>query len=306
MLQSIKDDIKKTFQYGNMVNKLLIANLVVFVTMILLKVFMQPFDGVYETILRNLQISSDPLKVLIKPWTLVSHMFLHVGLWHIAWNLILLYWFGKIVGDLIGDNKILPIYIYGGLIGAIVMILYCNLTGVVSYGHGASAAVMAIIMVAALVAPDYNMRLIFLGDVKLKYIALAMIIIDLAGTAGDINTGGHFAHLGGVFFGWIFVNSLRGGKDLSVGFNNLIAKGQSIFEPKKEVAPKSPLKVKYKSKDFARSNTRNTTSKGSRKTDNVKLPFQEKLDAILEKIKAKGYDNLSDEEKEFLFQASKK
>jgi len=305
MLQSIKDDIKKAFQYGNMVNKLLIANLAVFVIAILLPVFLQPFDGVYDAILRNLQISSDPLKVLLKPWTLITHMFLHIGVWHIVWNMILLYWFGRIVGDLIGDNKILPIYIYGGLVGALIFIVYFNLIGegTLGYAHGASAAVMAMVMVAALVAPDYNIRLILLGDIKIKYIALAMIILDLAGTAGDSNTGGHFAHLGGVFFGWYFVYAMRAGNDLSVGFNRLIDKFKSLFEPKKEVAPRrSPLKVKYKAKDFAS----NTKSKGSRRSDNDNLPFQEKLDGILEKIKAKGYDNLSDEEKEFLFQASKK
>jgi len=287
-----------------MVNKLLIANLAVFVIMILFKVFMQPFEGVYDAILRNLQISSDPLKAIFKPWTFITHMFLHVGVWHIVWNMILLYWFGKIVGDLIGDNKILPIYIYGGLVGGLIFILYANLTGIggLGFAHGASAAVMAMVMVAALVAPDYNMRLILLGDIKIKYIALAMIILDLAGTAGNVNTGGHFAHLGGVFFGWFFVYSLRAGNDLSIGFNNVIAKGKGLFEPKKEIAPKSPLKVKYKAKNFAS----NVRSKGSRKSDNDNLPFQEKLDAILEKIKAKGYDNLSDEEKEFLFQASKK
>ena len=129
--------------------------LIVFVFIILLKVFMQPFDGIYDAILRNLQISSDPLTVLIKPWTLITHMFLHIGIWHIVWNMILLYWFGKIVGDLIGDNKVLPIYIYGGLFGALIFMLYFNLVGDGTVpAHGASAAVMAIIMVAALIAPD--------------------------------------------------------------------------------------------------------------------------------------------------------
>jgi len=304
MLQSIKDDIKRTFQSGNMVNKLLVANLAVFVIMILLKVFMQPFEGVYEAVLRNLQISSDPVKALIKPWTFISHMFLHVGVWHLVWNMILLYWFGKIVGDLIGDSKVLPIYIYGGLVGGLVFIIYANLVGIggAGFAHGASAAVMAMVMVAALVAPDYNIRLLLIGNVKIKYVALAMIILDLAGTAGDANTGGHFAHLGGVAFGYFFVYSMRSGNDLSVGFNNLIAKGKSLFEPKQELAPKRPLKVKYKAKNFAS----NVRRKGNQKSDNADLPFQEKLDSILEKIKAKGYDNLSDEEKEFLFQASKK
>lgn len=302
MLESIKDDIKKTFEYGNMVNRILIINLAVFVVIILLKVFLQPFEGVYESILRNLQISADPVRTFLRPWTFISHMFLHVGVWHIAWNMILFYWFGKIVGDLLGDNKILAIYIYGGLFGGLIFMLSFNLLGMgaIGFAHGASAAVMAVIMVAALVAPDYNLRLLLIGDVKIKYVALAMIILDIAGTAGDYNTGGHFAHLGGVFFGWFYVYQLRAGNDMAIGFNRMLDKIQSLFSKKETAKEKSPLKVKYKAKDIS------SKARGNRRSDNNNVPFQERVDAILEKIKAHGYDNLTDEEKEFLFQASKK
>lgn len=304
MLQSIKEDIRKTFQYGNMVNRLLIINLAVFVVLLLLNVFLKPFGDLPETILRNLQISSDTVRLLLKPWTIITHMFVHVGVWHIVWNMLLFYWFGKIVGDLIGDHKILPIYIYGGLVGALAFMISYNLMGmgqgVTGFAHGASAAVMAIIMVAALIAPDYSMRLLLIGDVKIKYIALGLIILDLAGSAGDINTGGHIAHLGGVFFGWFYVNMYQNGKDLADPFNNFIEKIQSFFKPK-QVQKKTPLNVRFKAENFTR-------SKGHRSSDKRShdLPFQERLDKILEKIKENGYDNLTDEEKEFLFLASKK
>ena len=302
MLESIKDDIKKTFLYGNMVNKILIVNLAVFVVVLLLSVFLQPFEGLYTTILRNLQISADPLRTLLRPWTVISHMFLHTDVWHIFWNMILFYWFGRITGDLIGDDKVLPIYIYGGLFGGLIYMITYNLMGITgpSFALGASAAVMAIIMVAALTAPDYTIRLFFIGDVKIKYIALAMIILDIAGTAKNYNTLGHFAHLGGVLFGWFYVSQARVGNDLSIGFNNMIDKMKGVFSKEKApVKAKSPLKVKYKSRNI-------TKAAGSRKSDSNHVPHQERVDAILEKIKAKGYDSLSDEEKEFLFQASKK
>jgi len=158
---------------------------------------------------------------------------------------------------------------------------------------------MAIVIAATLTAPDYSVRLLFLGDLKIKYIALAMIILDLVGIANDANTGGHFGHFGGLLFGWFYVAQLKSGNDLSIGFNNMIDKIQSIFIKEKVEKPKSPLKVKHKAKNF-------TKARGNRKSDNVNMPYQERIDAILEKIKAHGYDNLTDEEKEFLFQASKK
>ena len=300
MIESIRDDIKKTFQYGNMVSKILIINIAVFVVVLLLNIFLKTAGTWYSTIINNLAISSEPMTFLFKPWTFISHMFLHEGFWHLIWNMLIFYWFGRITGDLIGDNKILPIYIYGGLVGALAFILSFKLLGLgggIGIALGASAAVMAIVMVAAMVAPDYNMRLLLLGDVKIKYIALALILMDLVGTAGDVNTGGSVAHLGGMLYGAYFVYALRKGHDLSIGFNAWFDKLQSLFnrtpQPKK-----SPLKVKYKSKDFGR-------QKGSRAIDDG-VPFQEQLDRILEKIKEDGYEKLSDEEKEFLFQASKK
>lgn len=302
MLESIKDDIKKTFLYGNMVNKIIIVNLAVFVVVLLLKVFLKPWSDIFDTIFNNLQISADPVRTFLRPWTFITHMFLHVGIWHMVFNLIWLYLFGKIAGDLLGDRRVLPVYIYGGLVGAAVFMIYYNLLGpsIPGFAHGASAAVMAVVIAAALTAPDFSIRLLFLGDIKIKYIALVMVILDLVGIANEVNTGGHFGHLGGVFFGWFYVMQLRSGNDMADGFNRTVEKIQSFFTNEKKVAkPKSPLKVKYKAKNITKAN-------GNRRSDTNNVPHQERVDAILEKIKAKGYDNLTDEEKDFLFQASKK
>ena len=78
----------------------------------------------YSSFLSSFSLSSEPLNLLRRPWSLISHMFLHEGIWHIGWNMLMLYWFGRIVGDLIGDSKILPIYFLGGLCGALFYLTY--------------------------------------------------------------------------------------------------------------------------------------------------------------------------------------
>jgi len=304
MFQPIIDDVKRTFQSGNMVSKLIIINVAVFLFVLIIGIFLKQGDpnaAAYQWLIKNLAVSSEGMTILRKPWTLVSHMFLHEGLWHLAWNMLLFYWFGRIVGDFIGDRKILPIYILGGLAGILVYFIAAKI-GVVgsSIALGASAAVMAVISTAACLSPNYMMRLLIIGDVSIKYIVLFLIILDLVGISNMDNTGGHIAHLGGVAFGALFVYLLRNGFDLADGFNEFISQVKSIFQKKEKKTKKSPLTVKHSAVKKSKSSGR-----GSSRSD-ASMPFEEKLDRILEKIKSEGYDNLSDEEKEFLFQASKR
>lgn len=305
MFQPIIEDVKRTFQSGNMVSKLIIINVAVFLFVLIVGIFLKQGDpnaAAYQWFIKNLAVSSEGMTILRKPWTLITHMFLHEGLWHLAWNMLLFYWFGRIVGDFIGDRKILPIYILGGLAGILVYFIAAKL-GVVgsSIAMGASAAVMAVISTAACLSPNYMMRLLIIGDVSIKYIVLFLIIWDLVGISAMDNTGGHIAHLGGVAFGALFVYLIRQGFDLADGFNEFVNQVKSIFQKKEKKPKRSPLTVKHS----AVKKSRSSSAKGSSKSDSP-LPFEEKLDRILVKIKSKGYENLSDEEKEFLFQASKR
>ncbi len=304
MYQSILDDIKRTFTSGNMISKLVIINVGVFMLVLFLKIVLHggsPSSEAYDTLIRNLAISSEGLDALFKPWTLITHMFLHEGFWHLIFNMLLLYWFGRIVGDFIGDNRILPLYIMGGLFGIGFYLLFAKV-GLLSTGLalGASAAVMAIASSSAFISPDYNMRLLIIGNVPLKYVVLFLIVLDFVNIGAMNNTGGHIAHLGGVIYGGLYVYLLRQGNDLADGFNNMIDGFKNLFNRKpKQAAQKSPLTVTHKAKTNLR------RAKGNKSTDEA-MPYQEQLDKILEKIKEQGYDNLSEEEKEFLFQASKR
>jgi len=304
MFKSIVDDVKNSFRSGNMITILILINCIVFLGVLLLKLIFFKWqadvgtDGYLYTFIvdENLRLSSKWLEALKHPWTLFTHMFLHTGPWHLVINMLWLYWFGRILGDLLGDKRVLPIYIMGGLFGGIV---YLITSSIIPWSGGpgalgASAAVMAIVMAAAVTSPDYQMRLIFLGDVKLKYVALVVIVLDLLGTMAG-NSGGHFGHLGGLLFGYSYVVGLRNGYNLGspVDYVTDLYNGNRDIKKSK---PKAKMEVAHRSK----------LVKPSRKEPTTNSTNQERLDQILDKIKQKGFDNLSDEEKEFLYQASKK
>jgi len=293
MFRSITEDVKSSFDYGNMVVKLIIINIVVFMVTALLNAFFPVF---YQSnILPYLALPGDALTLLFRPWTLITHMFLHNGFWHLAWNMLTFYWFGNIAGDLLGDRKILPVYILGGLTGAIAFLLsFQLLPNIGSYALGASAAVLAIVFTGVATAPDYNISLILLGNVRIKFIGLFILFFDIIGINANSNSGGHIAHLGGTLFGFLFVYLLRKGTDLSAWFNHFI--DFISLKRKKKIVKKTNLKVAHRS-DLIGTKTADTKSKHQN--------ISTRVDEILDKIKQKGYDSLTDEEKEILYQASK-
>lgn len=298
MFNSILDDFKYAMRTGNMVTRIIIVNVIVFIVMTLINVF--DFDsGFTPYLVKKLSLLSNPLQEIMQPWSLVTHMFLHVGFWHILWNMLLLYWFGRVIGDFIGDQRILPIYLLGGLCGGLFFVLWDQLLpggSGMAYAYGASAAVWAIIMTTAMISPDYIFHLFLIGPIKIKYIAFVMLLLDLISIANNQNTGGQMGHLGGAFFGVFYVYMLRQGTDLTSGLQGLFSYISDLYyrQPRKKT-PRSTFKV-YSNAGNKKENAKSEKS----------FSDQEELDRILEKIKAKGYDKLSDEEKDFLYQASKK
>ncbi len=314
MLQSIWEDVKREFSYGNMVTRIVIVNVVVFIVVNITKLLLFISNGgeaspVYDEIVHFFSISNDWWQLLTHPWVIFTHMFLHENFWHLLWNMLYLYWFGRIVGDFIGNQRVLPIYLLGGLMGALLFFITANLlpygTGGTRYALGASAAVMAVVVAAGAISPDYIMRLLFLGDVKLKYIVLVLVLLDLFALASNMNTGGHFAHLGGALMGWIFVRQLREGNDWALPINTLFDKIGSLFRRKRQ--PRRP-QMAYKNPNRTARTATNTgnSRKPTAVTDKEDLSDQERLDTILDKIKQSGYESLTEREKEFLFNASKK
>jgi membrane associated rhomboid family serine protease len=323
MVTSIWDDLKREFSSGNMITRLIIINVAVFVVVNLVKVgFAIVYPGVsplangFQDFLHLFCMSSDGWYLLTHPWIPLTSMFLHEGFWHVVWNMLFLYWFGKIVGGFIGDHHVLPLYLLSGFAGGFAFYLSDILIyGDLSFALGASGAVNGIILASAIIAPDYIMRLLFIGDVKLKYVVSVLLFLNLISIANVSNTGGAFAHLGGALFGWFYIYQLRSGSfDISSPVNNIVNAFQAFFQNILGffTGKKNKLRVEYKnpkSKPAVKSRSsmgRFGRSRGNAKSDKNNLPHQERVDAILEKIKKSGYESLTAEEKEFLFNASKK
>lgn len=315
MVQSIWEDVKRAFTHGNSVSRLVVVNAVVFVGINLVNILLFIINGArphpfFASLVEWLSLHREPWLILTRPWGIFTHMFLHTGFFHILFNMLYLFWFGRIVGDFIGDRRILPLYLMGGLAGAIIFVLSANtLPNIGMYALGASAAVMAVVTAAGAIAPEYTIRLMFIGDVKLKYIVFVMIFLDLLSIANSSNAGGHFAHLGGALFGWVYILQLQQGRDWTTPISSLIEGirrgwGNIMHRPK---GPKNGPRVIYRN---PKANARRSNSAyrrpaaGSARSDN--MGYQEQLDAILDKIKESGYESLSQEEKEFLFNASKR
>lgn len=293
MLASLLEDVKREYRMGNMVTRLVIVNVAAFLGINLLRLILWiahagQVHPLYYQIRRFLTLSSDPWFDLTHPWVLFTAMFLHEGFFHLLWNMLFLFWFGRIVGDLIGNHRILPIYLLGGLFGGLIFILSAQVLGYGRAGEvhalGASGAVMAIVLSSAMIAPDYRIHLILIGEVRLKYLVAVLVVLDLIGLAGNVNTGGHFAHLGGAFFGYFFVILLREGVDLSAPVNRITDFLEGLF-----IRRRPRPRIVYRGQPSA-----------GRKPEPGAENHQARLDAILEKIKHKGLESLSAEEKAFL------
>lgn len=290
---SIVDEIKQSFKSGSSLTKLIYINLSVFLIVKLIAVFFFLFSIEDKIDLVSwLAVPADLSNLLYKPWTVFSYMFLHQEFLHILFNMLWLYWFGQIFLYYFDNKKLLSVYIVGGLAGAFIYILTFNIFPVftdilpVSYALGASASVIAIVIAVSVYAPNHTIYLLFFGAVKLKYIALATILIDVISIAST-NAGGHLAHLGGALFGYFYILQYKKGKNLTKYFDQIMDLLFSVFKPR----PK--IKVSYR-----------------RPVDDIeynksKVQKQAEIDKILDKIAKSGYDSLSKQEKETLFKNSK-
>lgn len=306
MIKSIANDIRYQFQAGNTITRLIIVNVVIFLALMLFQLILTLGAGfadkseLFRKVVSYIFLSHDVLWDVTHPWTIITHMFTHTGLFHLVFNMLVLYWFGRIAGDLLGDHRMLPLYLYSGLAGALIYLITAPLIySGTSTLNGASGAIMGIVAAAGLTAPDYQMRLLLFGDVRLKYIVLALILISFIGVGSLENTGGNLAHIGGAAFGFFYVYMLRQGHDLTNGFRRFV---DFIRKPRQQkhtpVKRKVTMQVRHKA--------------GSQASDSLPGPRdvreddENRLDTILDKIKRSGIHSLNEEEKKFLDDASQK
>lgn len=319
---SIWDDLKYQFSHGNMVTKLIIANVGIYVIDQLLRLvfFLAQKPVAYEAFLNDWLFAKAYIPNLWKFWTLITYGFFHAGFFHILFNMLWLYWFGRILIEFLGNRKvILPIYVMGAISGALLYIaiynIFPNVFNLQTSLLGASAGVTAIVLAAATLRPNYTISLLFIGRIPIKYIALFFVISDLI-TIDDGNPGGHLAHLGGAFFGWFFINQLKRGNDMSIYFNRFVDDIVTLFSSNRRPKVKAKMKTQQrnnrtKKKRFTGFKTRkkaghtSTEAQPSAAGQKDGNSQQAKIDKILDKIGESGYDTLTKEEKKFLFSIKK-
>jgi len=299
-MNTISEKIKEAFSEGNVLVRLILINVLVWcgVKMLMLVFFLFNFEGeLAGGFIKWLAVPAHLGDLLFKPWTLVTYMFLHEDFFHILFNMLWLYWFGRIFLEYLDGKKLLSTYILGGLAGAVLYIVAFNVFPVFSfiqpfsYALGASASVLAIVIAIATFVPNYTIYLMFLGPVKIKYIAIFSVLLDLLSIQGS-NPGGHIAHLGGALFGYIYIQRLHKGKDISKGFMKVLNSLTSYF-----YTTKSNMHVSHSSTDKYK------TDEDYNYEKKVK---QQQMDEILDKISKSGYESLTKEEKDLLFRISNK
>jgi membrane associated rhomboid family serine protease len=284
-----------------MLVRLLLINVGVFVALVVAKLLFMALDhgeaeAMRETyVLQWLRSTSDLSELITRPWTVLTYMFVHTGIGHIFWNMILLWFGGRLFQDLLGEKRLLGNYLLGGLSGYLLFALSQNLFpgphgGMHAGIQGASAAALSVFVGIAAYRPDMVVHLILIGPVKLMYVAAVFVLLDLVGM-GSGDGVAHEAHIGGALYGFMAAQQLRRGRDLSLGFVETMGRWWPFGKRRG-----SRLRVE---KTFTRSGHRNDEAYNASKRDK-----QARVDTILDKISRSGYDSLSKEEKDFLFKAS--
>jgi membrane associated rhomboid family serine protease len=287
--------LKQKFRSGDTLTRIIFVNALVFVVIKLFQIFLTLFDLPAGFILNYMSIPANLQDLLYHPWTIISYMFVHDGLFHILFNMVALYWFGRIFLMYFTEKQAFALYLLGGVGGGFMFILAYNVfpffASQVSYSilMGASASIMAIIVAAAMKAPNMQLSMMIIGNIKLKYIALFVVLTSFFGITSS-NAGGEIAHLGGALLGYIFIVSLRNGNDITSWLNNLLDILSDTFRHKKNKASSFSNKKKMSDAEF-------NIDKANRMKD---------IDKILDKIKTSGYQSLSADEKRRLFEQGKK
>lgn len=289
-MSSLNQDIKKKLSNLNVLEKIIAVNGVIFLLALILRLKFVWFE-----------LPSDVSDFIFKPWSIITYAFLHYDPLHILFNMLWLYFLGRMFLNLFSAKMALNIYFLGAIAGGLLYMLCYTLFPSVFVGNsrllGASAAVRALLIFLCAYMPNQEMRF-FTFNLKLWYVGAAIVVLDVIGVFSGINNietgnaGGNLAHIGGALLGYFYAKQLIKGKDIGKGFEKLIDSISNMFKASK----KGPFKTVHKNKSKVGGYT-----KGDFKAFNN----QKKIDVILDKISKSGYDSLTSEEKEFLFRAGK-
>ena len=298
-MSNIIDRLKEKYKTGTVITKLIFINVGVFVLLhaintVLVLLGVNMLEATRFELITFLTVPSGLYPLMNRFWTPLTYMFVHERFWHILFNMLWLYWFGRMFLQYFNGRTLGSLYLLGGLAGAALYVFAFNVIPAFvemrSFLLGASGAVMAIVMGAAFYRPDVKLNFFFV-QIRVIYIAIALLIIDFLSIGNPANPGGHIAHLGGAGLGYLFAVQYRKGKDITAWMSMIMDWVVNLFKPRPK---KAKMKVNY---------TRPETDWEYNKRKNDE---QAEIDAILDKLKQSGYSGLSAEEKRKLFDASRK
>ncbi|MDD4142067.1 MAG: rhomboid family intramembrane serine protease [Bacteroidales bacterium] len=280
------------FKRRTVLSDIIALNIIIWLIVIIYKIVLRLFNvSGTNAIFPNelvywLSLPADSSQLLKRPWTLISYMFLHEQFFHILFNMITLYFAGKIFLNYFNKKQFIATYIIGGLFGALFFIVSFNIFPAfkqdvsISYALGASASALAILTAVAAYISNMEINVLMLGNIKFKHLALIFIIIDILGIQSG-NAGGHLAHLGGILWGGLYGYSLR--KQWH-GISDFFKRQKEKMRSKKK---KREWDKKCKTEEMAERDSKR------------------QMDKILEKVKRSGYSSLTEDEKKRLFSNNK-
>jgi membrane associated rhomboid family serine protease len=280
---------------------LIILNVFVFITLrFILAVYglsLLKQDDYYRNIFQWFAMPADFSIFITRPWTLISAGFTQMDIWMMISNMFWLWTYGYIFQDLTGNRRIVPLYLYGTVISSAVYLLcyavFPQLRQVADsqFYFGAIAPIIAVAFATTTYAPGYRLFPMIGGGIPLWVMTVVFCIIDIFYLTAK--SAWFFPHIAAALTGILFVQGLKSGNDWGVWMNDLYDWFVNLFNPKKKVSARRPVKqeVFY--------NTRG--QQPFKKTSNL---TQQRIDEILDKINLKGYERLTEEEKELLRRAS--
>ena len=285
------EEIKYQLSHGTMTNKLIIYNVFVFALILLLNILNLTINQISLTEY-FFTLDTNIVGFIIKPWGIITSIFSHFEIWHLIFNMLFLYFSGQLFEQIFDKRRLWQTYIFGGISGGMLEIaahyLFPSFQNSDQVVVGASGSIMAIFTALAFHSPNIRVNLFGIFPVKIYLIAIFFLLNDLIGIADPSDNVAHFAHLGGAIFGLISIQSMHSN-------NNILSILGSFFDRIKKIITSGKSTKSGKAK-----------FKTDEEYNREKKRRQEKTDAILDKISKSGYESLTKEEKDFLFNQSKK
>lgn len=293
--RTLSEEIKYQLRFGGMHIKLIFANSLVFILMILLDLATRTTGNVWIDIVRIkiFALQTNLGDFIYAPYGLITSIFTHFGFMHFLFNMLFLYFAGSLFRQFFSDRRMLHVYIVGGIFGGFCELIAHQISGMDAIVVGASGSIMALFIAISFYRPNITVNFFGIIPVKIYVIAIIFLVGDLVQTFGSDGTA-HFAHLGGALVGFLSIQNLHSSSNIINWTESLHQRILTYFSGRKK---RTKMKVQSGGGRTVKSDEQYNMDAKAR---------QERIDKILDKISKSGYESLTKAEKDFLFSQSNK